>query len=177
MRLRALLAVCVIAGAAACGGESAEPAGNGSRDANAATEAAPTAPEPQQPEMATAPADDGATEIIAADSEFGDMLYAGNGQAIYLFDIETDGRPLCYDDCARAWPPVLTEAAPRALAGAHEMLVGTVARDDGATQVTYNGWPLYFYAAEGLWEVKCHNVTGFGGLWLVVTPEGNAAPH
>jgi hypothetical protein len=38
--------------------------------------------------------------------------------------------------------------------------------------VTYGGHPLYFYAHEAKNEVKCHNIRGFGGLWLVVTLKG-----
>lgn len=105
------------------------------------------------------------------------MLYADDGQPIYLFDIESDGNPRCYGACASDWPPVLTSAPPLAGEGTSDALLGTVERDDGTTQVTYNGWPLYFYAGEGPWEVKCHNVRGYGGLWLVVTPEGEAGPH
>ena len=53
-------------------------------------------------------------------------------------------------------------------------LLGTIQRDDGSTQLTYNGHPLYFYAHEGKGEVLCHNVEEFGGLWLVVDPAGDA---
>jgi hypothetical protein len=42
--------------------------------------------------------------------------------------------------------------------------------------VTYGGHPLYFYAHEAKNEVKCHNIRGFGGLWLVVTLKGEQ-PH
>jgi hypothetical protein len=41
------------------------------------------------------------------------------------------------------------------------------------TQATYGGHPLYYYAHEA--EGKCHNIQGFGGLWLVVTPSGRSA--
>jgi hypothetical protein len=47
-----------------------------------------------------------------------------------------------------------------------------VRRRSGRLQVTYNGWPLYYYAHEGPREVKCQNVNEFGGLWLVVRPNG-----
>ena len=42
--------------------------------------------------------------------------------------------------------------------------------------MTYAGHPLYFYAHEGPGQVLCHDVVEFGGTWLVVTPEGTAAP-
>jgi predicted lipoprotein with Yx(FWY)xxD motif len=46
--------------------------------------------------------------------------------------------------------------------------------DDGSTQVTYKGQPLYYYAHEGPGEVTCHNVDEFGGLWLAVNADGNS---
>lgn len=103
------------------------------------------------------------------------MLFDDTGQAIYLFDKETTNQPECYDACADAWPPVLTDGPPLGTADVRSDLLGTTARTDGTTQVTYAGHPLYYYAHEGKNEVLCHNVTGFGGLWLVVTPTGDPA--
>ena len=104
------------------------------------------------------------------------MLYDASLQAIYLFDAEQSARPECYDECADAWPPVLTPGKPQATGRVQSDLLGTTRRRDGATQVTYAGHPLYFYADEGKNEVLCHNVEGFGGTWLVVQPDGDAAP-
>lgn len=104
------------------------------------------------------------------------ILFDKTGQAIYLFDKETSSTSACYDACAEAWPPVVTTGRPVAAAGVKQSLLGTTKRTDGTTQVTYGGHPLYYYAHEAKNEVKCHNITGFGGLWLVVTPAGDAAP-
>jgi len=113
--------------------------------------------------------------ITTAGSDFGQVLFDGTGQAIYLFDKETTGVPDCYGDCAVAWPPVLTSGSPVAGAGSMTDLLGTTPRTDGSTQVTYAGHPLYYYAHEGKNVVTCHNVSEFGGLWLAVTPTGQAA--
>src|SRR5664279_3805918 len=113
--------------------------------------------------------------ITTAGSDFGEVLFDGTGQAIYLFDKETTTVPDCYGDCAVAWPPVLTEGSPVAGAGTMTDLLGTKPRTDGSTQVTYAGHPLYYYAHEGKNVVTCHNVSEFGGLWLVVTPTGQSA--
>ena len=113
--------------------------------------------------------------ITTAGSDFGEVLFDGTGQAIYLFDKETTSVPDCYGDCAAAWPPVLTEGSAVAGGGTMTDLLGTTPRTDGATQVTYAGHPLYSYAHEGKNVVTCHNVNEFGGLWLVVTPTGQAA--
>lgn len=115
------------------------------------------------------------TKITTAPSEFGEILFDGNQQAIYLFDKETSSTPECYDDCAIAWPPVLTTGVPVATGGIDAALLGVTERTDGTMQVSYGGHPLYYYVDEGPGEVKCHNVPGFGGLWLVITPAGDAA--
>ena len=114
--------------------------------------------------------------ITTDDSDFGTMLFDERGQAIYLFDKETSDTAECYGDCAAEWPPVLTEGPPEAGDEVDAGLLGTTERDDGSVQVTYNGHPLYFYADEDPGEVLCHDVDDYGGTWLVVTPDGDAAP-
>ena len=113
-------------------------------------------------------------EIKVADSDYGRILFDGSDQAIYLFDKERGPASECYGACAEAWPPVLTEGAPVAAQGADQALLGTSERNDGATQVTYAGHPLYYYVDDPKGEVLCQNVEEFGGLWLVVSPGGEA---
>ena len=116
------------------------------------------------------------TEITVHGSDFGRMLWAPGRQAIYMFENDGPDRSRCYGDCARAWPPVLTQGTaasrPRDRSGAarhHE----TPQRD---RQVTYAGRPLYTYAHEGRGEVFCHNVDLNGGYWWVLDPEGQPRP-
>ena len=103
-----------------------------------------------------------------------DPLLLAAGQLVGIA-LEQTAKPECYGACAEAWPPVLTKGSPTAASGTKQELLGTTKRTDGTTQVTYGGHPLYFYAHEAKNEVKCHNIQGFGGLWLVVTPAGRAA--
>ncbi len=112
------------------------------------------------------------TEIVVAESEYGPILFDSRQQAIYLFDKEDSAASECYGACAEAWPPVLTDGEPEAGEGVDAKLIGTVDRDDGSTQVSYAGHPLYYYAHEGPGQVLCHDVDEFGGLWLVVEPSG-----
>ena len=119
---------------------------------------------------------DPGTRVIAAESDFGTVLFDTTGQAIYLFDAEPTTAPRCYEDCAEAWPPVLTDGTPLAGEGVKQSRLGTTTRTDGTTQVTYGGHPLYFYAHEGKREVKCHDVYLNGGTWYVVQPNGHPAP-
>lgn len=110
--------------------------------------------------------------ITTGDSEFGTMLFNDKGQAIYIWELEESTKAECYGDCAEAWPPVLTDGAPRATGSVNKDLLGTTQRADGSVQVTYNGHPLYYYAHEKAGEVKCHNVRTHGGLWWVIQPNG-----
>jgi predicted lipoprotein with Yx(FWY)xxD motif len=110
--------------------------------------------------------------ITTGDSEFGTMLFNDKGQAIYIWELEESTTAECYKDCAEVWPPVLTDGAPHAEGGVSKELLGTTERTDGSTQVTYNGHPLYYYAHEGVGEVKCHNISTHGGLWWVIQPSG-----
>ncbi len=103
------------------------------------------------------------------------MLFDKSGQAIYLFDKETTNTPECYGACATAWPPVLTKSPPVASGAVRDALLGSTRRKDGSQQVTYDGHPLYFYVNDASDEVSCHNVSEYGGVWLVVTPSGKPA--
>ncbi len=141
---------------------------------HATTEAMTEAMTHATTEPATEVAPAGIT-ISTANSDFGEILFDTTGQAIYLFDKETSTAPDCYDKCAVAWPPVITDGAPVAMAGVSAQLLGTASRSDGTLQVTYAGHPLYYFAGEGKKEVTCHDVVEFGGRWLVVTPGGSAA--
>jgi predicted lipoprotein with Yx(FWY)xxD motif len=158
-----------------CGGGGEPTATTAERTTEAAASPSPS-PSPEETTPAPTPAAAAGTVITVADSEFGPMLFDDTGQAIYLFDIEKTPTPECYDACAEAWPPVLSEGAPVAAGGARADLLSTSPRTDGSMQVTYAGHPLYFYVNEGKNEVRCHNVFLNGGLWFVVTPDGNAAP-
>ena len=106
-------------------------------------------------------------------SQFGPILFDGADRALYAFTRDRRGRPsTCYGACAAAWPPYYAKGALRAARGVKRSLIKTVRRRSGRLQITYNGWPLYYYAHEGPGEIKCQNVDEFGGLWLVVRPSG-----
>ena len=165
MRTLALLFLIGVA-VAGCGGDDDPPATGGSVEATMEKDDAAVKQEDADMEPDTG------TTITLGDSEFGSMLFDSRQQAIYVFENDRNGETVCYDDCAEAWPPVLTSGKPRAGKGVDASLLGTVKRRDGELQVTYAGKPLYFYAHERPGEVKCHNVDLNGGFWWVVGPDG-----
>lgn len=106
-------------------------------------------------------------------TSYGRVLFDGRDRALYAFTRDRRGGvSWCYGACAAAWPVYFSRGKVRAMAGVKPSLIGSVRRRNGRLQVTYNGRPLYFYAHEGPREVKCQNVSEFGGLWLVVRPNG-----
>ena len=112
--------------------------------------------------------------LTTRQTRFGKVLFAGNGRALYGFTRDRrGGASQCYRDCAAAWPVYFANGALNAGAGVKQSLLGTVKRRDGRRQVTYNGWPLYYYAHEKPGEIKCQNVATHGGTWLVVRPNGS----
>ena len=141
---------------------------------DAATEAATEAPA----ETATggAPVTGAASVEVSESADFGPILVDGAGMSLYLFtnDTQNSGASTCADDCLAAWPALLSDGDPVAGEGVDAALLGTITRDDGTTQVTYNGWPLYYYAEDT--AAGDTNGQGVGDVWFLVTPTGEAVP-
>lgn len=134
--------------------------------------AAPEAPAPA-PAPAEAPTSvDGTVVTVTEDAELGTILTDATGRTLYLFTSDSPGVSTCVDGCLAAWPALLTEGEPVAEGDADAALLGTLTRDDGAVQVTYNDWPLYVFASD----MSAGDVTGQGvnDVWFVVTPSGTA---
>lgn len=157
---------------AGCGGAASGP--QATSDPASSTPSSSRPADPTEPVTSSSPAVHGTT-ITTASSDFGTVLWGPERQVVYIWEREPTEEPTCYDDCAEAWPPVLTTGDPVAAGEVDPELLGTTERRDGTTQVTYNDHPLYYYAHEGPGEVKCHDIATHGGLWWVVTPAGDRA--
>jgi predicted lipoprotein with Yx(FWY)xxD motif len=168
-------AVALVATLSACASSSSEPADPPAEPSSMSSPTTSMTGVSPTPSASGTPRQGSGTEVIVEESEFGPMLYGADGQAIYLFDLESSEEPRCYDECAEAWPPVLTKGQPVAGKGVDAGLLGATRRSDGSTQVTYAGHPLYFYAHEDPWQVLCHDFADFGGTWFVVTRDGDPA--
>jgi predicted lipoprotein with Yx(FWY)xxD motif len=124
---------------------------------------------------AEAPMSARGARVRVVNSDFGGVIADGKGEAFYLFDKEDSKKPRCYGACAQVWPPALTKGKPVAGNGVKQSLLGTTKRRNGKLQVTYGGHPLYYYVDDSPGTILCHDVAEFGGLWLVVKPDGEAA--
>jgi predicted lipoprotein with Yx(FWY)xxD motif len=167
---------------AACGaddGTADEPGIDDGADDPAASE--DTDDDPDAPDVDDATEPDQGTEgdeapaevdLAVADSSLGEHLVDGEGLTLYLFTDDSDGESVCTDGCLQAWPALIVEGEPSWGEGVDASLVDTIEReDDGSTQVTYAGMPLYTFASdEAPGDV---NGQGSGGVWFVVAPDGN----
>lgn len=126
-------------------------------------------------EAARAPGAVGAALGVDTLEGVGAYLTDADGRALYLFTADTAGRSTCYDQCARAWPPLLARGEiPTAEADpVREAMIDTIRRRTGEAQVTYNDQPLYYFQQDrGPGEVSGQDMQGFGGEWYLVLPEG-----
>jgi predicted lipoprotein with Yx(FWY)xxD motif len=109
---------------------------------------------------------------------FGTYLTDTVGNSLYLFkkDVRGSSTSVCNGACAVTWPPLTLESGATAVVvannGLDAALLGSFKREDGTTQVTYNGWPLHFYEPDGVpGDIKGQNI---GEVWFIVSPSGEA---
>jgi predicted lipoprotein with Yx(FWY)xxD motif len=94
------------------------------------------------------------------------VLTNEKGFTLYSFAPDSPNASKCYGSCAALWPPATgTAAAGSGLPGR----VGTIKRNDGSEQLSYNGHPLYTYVGDSApGQANGNNLNLNGGLWLVV---------
>ena len=149
-------------------------AGCGSSDSSSSTTAATAA-------TTTAASTGGggvATIDVADNPDLGKILTDADGNTVYLFEKDENGVSNCSGGCAAEWPPVTTSGSPKAGSGADDSLLGTVKRDDGSEQVTYDNHPLYTYSGDSNpGDTNGNGLELYGAEWYALTPDGsNAEP-
>lgn len=107
---------------------------------------------------ASAPAS-GATDVNLGTAGSGPILTGANGLTLYTHTGDSATASTCTGGCATAWPPLaVTGGAQPTAANGVTGTLGTLTRDDGSVQVTYNSKPLYFWMKD----TKPGDVTGDG---------------
>jgi predicted lipoprotein with Yx(FWY)xxD motif len=120
----------------------------------------------------------GAASITSAkNADLGmDILVGANGMTVYDFEKDTSSQSNCSGACAGVWPPVTTTGAPKVGGDVDSSKLGTIKRDDGSTQVTYNGHPLYYYTADQKpGDATGNGIDEFGAEWYALQPSGDQA--
>lgn len=126
------------------------------------------------PAETAAPTEDSATTgavLTTADSDLGEIVVDGEGMTVYMFDSDTQGgdASTCEGQCAANWPAVTTDSEEPVVEGVTGE-VSTITGVDGSTQVTLNGWPLYYFAGDA--AAGDTNGQGVNDVWWALTPAG-----
>jgi predicted lipoprotein with Yx(FWY)xxD motif len=136
-------------------------------DSGAPSEAPSSAPSEAQASGAGSEAPSGLA-LRVVETSAGSALAGDNGMTLYIHNQEGTGTIVCTGGCLDNWPPLTGDVEA---GDGDAALLGTTTRPDGIEQVTYNGFPLYYFvgdAAEG-------DATGEGlnGVWFIADPAGN----
>ena len=113
---------------------------------------------------------------VAENNELGPILTDSEGMSLYILDADQGGVSACYDACAKNRPPAVIVVDPTVGEEVNTTPVGIIQRTDGETQLTYNGYPLYYSQQdEAPGDVKGHQIADNWGLWTAISPEGEPA--
>jgi predicted lipoprotein with Yx(FWY)xxD motif len=113
--------------------------------------------------------------VKLAATKLGQVLVDDKGMTVYRFDNDTTpGKSTCAPGvCANTWPAVIATGTPTAGPGIAAAKLSTFMRDDGRTQLQFDGHPLYTFAGD----TKAGQTNGEGilGKWYAVTATGDKA--
>jgi predicted lipoprotein with Yx(FWY)xxD motif len=98
------------------------------------------------------------------------VLTNAQGLTLYWFAPDTSTTSKCTGSCATYWPPA---KGPATAGSGVTGTLGTITRSDGTKQATYDGHPLYTYAADTApGQAKGNGLNVSGGLWYEMTVSG-----
>ena len=140
------------------GSSSTTPAAAGSSPASSAAASSPAASAA------------GGTTLTARTIGGQQVVTNSAGLTVYWFAPDTSTTSKCTGSCATYWPPV---KGPATAGSGVTGTLGTITRSDGTTQATYDGHPLYTYAADTApGQAKGNGLNVSGGLWYEMTVSG-----
>jgi predicted lipoprotein with Yx(FWY)xxD motif len=108
------------------------------------------------------------TMLTIRKTKIGYVLANAQGYTLYWSsrDVKGSGSSTCTGQCLSTWPAVTGK--PAAVSGIKlNGVLGTITRSGGIVQATYNGYPLYMFAADNAPGDTGGN--GVGGVWHVIT--------
>ncbi|WP_264537826.1 hypothetical protein [Flavobacterium sp. N1736] len=120
---------------------------------------------------------------LATSPTLGSYLTDKDGRSLYFFATDANGQVSCTGGCEAVWPPFNVDnlTADKLGAGLALSDFGTVTNASSKKQLTYKGWPLYYYApgtGDGYGNITntpeaAGQTTGDGinGTWFIAKPD------
>ena len=158
------LALAVAVAVACSGDDDDEPSSPTQAPAASATE---TTSGPAPTEAAGSSVE--ALAVAVSEGDLGPYLTGADGKALYIFTRDMPSMTNCSGECLATWPPLLLMDGQEVDGDA--AATGSFDSIDTAsgTQVTYNGAPLYYFAADAAaGETNGHLI---GDVWFLARPE------
>ena len=119
----------------------------------------------------------GALELYAVQTgELGTVVTTGDGRLLYGSERDASAPSVsrCTGPCAQQWLPVVVPAGQQPdLLGVDAAAVGRVTRDDGSSQLTLGGWPVYVNRAD---DGGLKTPVADGSGWFALSPQGAKVP-
>jgi len=116
----------------------------------------------------------GKGSVALATTKLGKVLVDGKGRTLYLFEADKGPMSACAGACASVWPPLKTTGNPSAGPGVAASKLGTIKHADGATEITYNGHPLYTYAGDSApGQTSGQGLDDYGAEWYALSAGGS----
>jgi len=104
---------------------------------------------------------------IAYKTSVGFYLVNGSGMTLYyrLTDVSSNGTSTCTGACVQNWPVFYVKNLTLPM-GLNATSFKVVTRSDGKQQLTYDGWPLYFFSGDH--KPGDANGQGIDGIWFAL---------
>jgi len=115
---------------------------------------------------------------LSTSTTLGSYLTDKDGRSLYFFAADANGQASCSGGCEAVWPPFYVDnlTADKLTAGLTLSDFATVTTASAKKQLTYKGWPLYYYAPtlNGINTPEAAGATtgdGIGGVWFIAKPD------
>ncbi|MGE5222263.1 MAG: hypothetical protein ACM3PY_07490 [Omnitrophica WOR_2 bacterium] len=95
-------------------------------------------------------------------------LVDGMGMSLYISAGDVPGKSNCTGNCLDSWLPLLATGRVEAGNGVDINKISIILLPGGLKQVTYGGFPLYYYVKDG--SPGETNGQGIDGQWFLSTP-------
>ena len=110
---------------------------------------------------------------ISTSATLGSYLTDKDGNTLYIFANDAGGANNCTGGCVAAWPIYFVSGLTQAKLGTGLLIADfdSITSANGK-QLTYKGWPLYYYAPGGVREAAgMTSGENVFGVWFVAKPD------
>ncbi|QGY44976.1 hypothetical protein GM418_15240 [Maribellus comscasis] len=112
---------------------------------------------------------------VVANGNLGNILTDQKNQSLYFFAGDVGGVSSCNGGCATTWPPFTGDVYNLELSSSLDRSdFNTITREDGQEQLTFKGWPLYYFSPEADGVLEAPGETsgeGRGGVFHIAKPD------